>query len=51
VPEFSTGVIEALRQSLEERVVVRAPGTVAFPDRFQLSLRNPCRSGLSVTPS
>src|SRR6266851_3219762 len=38
LPEFSTRVLEALRQPLEDaRVVVsRAAGTVAFPARFQL---------------
>jgi magnesium chelatase family protein len=47
-PEFSLGVLEALRQPLEngEIVVSRAEATAAFPARFQLVLAaNPCRCG------
>lgn len=47
-PEFSLGVLEALRQPLEngEIMVSRAEATVAFPARFQLVLAaNPCRCG------
>ena len=53
LPEFSTRVLEALRQPLEDaRVVVsRAAGTVAFPARFQLvAAANPCRRGCPSTP-
>jgi magnesium chelatase family protein len=54
LPEFSTRVLEALRQPLEDaRVVVsRAAGTVAFPARFQLvAAANPCRRGCASLPS
>jgi len=54
LPEFSTRVLEALRQPLEDaRVVVsRAAGTVAFPARFQLvAAANPCRRGCPSLPS
>jgi magnesium chelatase family protein len=48
LPEFSSRVLEALRQPLEDaRVVVsRAAGTASFPARFQLlAAANPCRRG------
>jgi len=54
LPEFSTRVLEALRQPLEDaRVVVsRAAGTVAFPARFQLvAAANPCRRGCPSLPA
>ncbi len=54
LPEFSTRVLEALRQPLEDaRVVVsRASGTVAFPARFQLvAAANPCRRGCPSLPA
>ncbi len=47
-PEFSRGVIEALRQPLEsgQLVLSRSRGTVVFPARFQLVLAaNPGRWG------
>ena len=54
LPEFSTRVLEALRQPLEDaRVVVsRASGTAAFPARFQLvAAANPCRRGCPSLPT
>ena len=54
LPEFSSRVLEALRQPLEDaRVVVsRAAGTAAFPARFQLvAAANPCRRGCPSLPS
>jgi magnesium chelatase family protein len=48
LPEFSSRVLEAMRQPLEDaRVVVsRAAGTASFPARFQLvAAANPCRRG------
>jgi len=54
LPEFSTRVLEALRQPLEDaRVVVsRAAGTVVFPARFQLvAAANPCRRGCASLPT
>ena len=47
-PEFSRGVMEALRQPLEDRQVVvsRAGGTYCFPaDFILLAAMNPCRCG------
>lgn len=46
--EFASGVLEALRQPLEEGVirVARARATVTFPARFQLvAAMNPCPCG------
>jgi len=51
--EFSPGVLDALRQPLEEgRVrVARASGTVQFPARFLLvAASNPCPCGHAGTP-
>jgi magnesium chelatase family protein len=48
LPEFDRGVLESLRQVLEERrvVVARASGTCAFPAHFQLvAAANPCPCG------
>jgi magnesium chelatase family protein len=48
LPEFDRGVLEALRQVLEDRrvVVARAGGTCAFPADFQLvAAANPCPCG------
>lgn len=47
-PEFSRGVMEALRQPLEDRQVVvsRTGGTFSFPaDFILLAAMNPCRCG------
>jgi len=48
LPEFSRSVLEALRQPLEEGIVVlsRSAGAVALPANFQLvAARNPCPCG------
>jgi len=48
LPEFERGVLEALRQVLEEHrvVVARAGGTFCFPADFQLvAAANPCPCG------
>lgn len=50
-PEFSTAVLQTLRQPLEhgELVLHRAAGTARYPARFQLVLAaNPCPCGLAV---
>ena len=50
LPEFSSAVLEALRQPLEERVVriSRASGTLEFPADFLLvACANPCPCGRS----
>jgi magnesium chelatase family protein len=50
-PEFSSAVLEALRQPLEqgELVIHRALGAARFPARFQLVLAaNPCPCGWSA---
>lgn len=52
-PEFSAGVLDALRQPLEsgEVVIARSGGTARYPARFQLVLAaNPCPCGLSGSP-
>ncbi len=51
--EFTTPVLEALRQPLEEGVirVTRAAGSVTFPARFLLiAAMNPCPCGAGGTP-
>ena len=48
LPEFERGVLESLRQVLEEHrvVVARAGGTCVFPAEFQLvAAANPCPCG------
>jgi magnesium chelatase family protein len=50
-PEFSTAVLQTLRQPLEhgELVIHRASGVARYPARFQLVLAaNPCPCGKSV---
>jgi len=50
-PEFAAGVLDALRQPLEqgELVLHRARGTARYPARFQLVLAaNPCPCGRAV---
>lgn len=50
-PEFSTAVLQTLRQPLEhgELVIHRASGVARFPARFQLVLAaNPCPCGRGV---
>ncbi len=53
LPEFSRGVLEHLRQPLEDGsvTIARAQGTVKFPSRFQLiAARNPCPCGYLTDP-
>jgi magnesium chelatase family protein len=53
-PEFSTGVLDALRQPLESgRVTIaRSAGTTCFPARFTLVLAaNPCPCGAPSGPA
>ena len=48
LPEFSTRVLEVLRQPLEDKVVTisRAQGSLTFPANFQLiAAMNPCPCG------
>ncbi|WP_066941004.1 YifB family Mg chelatase-like AAA ATPase [Microtetraspora fusca] len=52
-PEFSTSVLDSLRQPLESGTVTvaRAAGTVTFPAQFMLVLAaNPCPCGEAGTP-
>lgn len=52
-PEFSAGVLDALRQPLEsgEVLISRSGGTARYPARFQLVLAaNPCPCGLAGSP-
>ncbi|WP_067124666.1 YifB family Mg chelatase-like AAA ATPase [Microtetraspora malaysiensis] len=52
-PEFSTGVLDSLRQPLEsgQVTVARAAGTVTFPAQFMLVLAaNPCPCGAAGMP-
>lgn len=53
LPEFSRGVLEHLRQPLEDGsvTIARTFGTVEFPSRFQLiAARNPCPCGFLTDP-
>ncbi len=48
LPEFSSKVLEVLRQPLEDKVVTisRAQGSLTFPANFQLAAAmNPCPCG------
>jgi magnesium chelatase family protein len=52
-PEFSRGVLEYLRQPLEDGIVnvSRAQGTMTFPARFLLvAAMNPCPCGYATDP-
>ena len=53
LPEFSTNVLQSLRQPMEDGVVrlVRVDGTYRFPCRFQLiAASNPCPCGYLGDP-
>ncbi len=53
LPEFKRSVLEALRQPLEDRVVIisRASGSFKFPAKFQLlAAANPCPCGYKNDP-
>ena len=53
LPEFAPGVLDSLRQPLEngEAVVARANHRVTYPSRFQLiAAMNPCRCGRAGEP-
>jgi magnesium chelatase family protein len=52
-PEFSRGVLEYLRQPLEDGIVTisRVQGTLCFPARFVLiAAMNPCPCGFATDP-
>ncbi len=52
-PEFPRGVLETMRQPLEDGVVTisRAQGTVTFPAQFTLiASQNPCPCGFATDP-
>lgn len=52
-PEFSRGVLENLRQPLEDGIITvsRAQGTLQFPARFTLiAAMNPCPCGNATDP-
>jgi magnesium chelatase family protein len=54
LPEFSSRVLEVLRQPLEDKVVTisRAQGSLTFPANFQLvAAMNPCPCGYYGDPS
>lgn len=54
LPEFSSKVLEVLRQPLEDKVVTisRAQGSLTFPANFQLAAAmNPCPCGYFGDPS
>ena len=54
LPEFSSKVLEVLRQPLEDKVVTisRAQGSLTFPANFQLaSAMNPCPCGYFNDPT
>ena len=54
LPEFSSKVLEVLRQPLEDKVVTisRAQGSLTFPANFQLAAAmNPCPCGYYGDPS
>lgn len=53
LPEFNQGLLEVLRQPLEDKVVTisRAQGTVTFPANFQMvGAMNPCPCGYYGDP-